>query len=342
MGVLASCRLMSCEDDLGTLVMVAKYPMPNKSKTRLGKVIGYKESASFAMAMLEDLLHRYGTLDGVHRILLYAPLEARGKFEKLLESHMLQDAWELLPMTGGDNDPTSTDLGDRLKAALRRVRKLSKNSYGSTLTPATDTTSIAGKLKPSTSGTVGFVGSDCVDLSIFDIRNLLQTVSAGRGYDAMILPALDGGYVGLALSEDVPASVFDGVVWSDSTTCVSQLQALTRSGVKSVMIGDSFPDIDEIDDLRRLYKRLSKLSQEERTLNGVSRTWGILKTLSRQLQSNENVNDEKGEKHDVKEAKGVAGSSQEINKNALCAKNGDKDLTVDAVSPALKLQLQDA
>eukprot|EP00466_Bigelowiella_natans_P011614 jgi/Bigna1/141788/aug1.65_g16496 len=243
-------------NELGTLVLVAKFPTPKKSKTRLGKLIGYEESASFALAALEDLLCRYARLDGIQRVLLFAPTDARAKFESLLKKHRLQvfpyiESWALVPMLGGTGDTTSSDLGcilvqlpksyafsAMLKSALERVRNQIK---------AVKIATSSGTWRKAN---IAFIGSDCLELSPMDIRMLFGSVSSVSGWDATILPAKDGGYVALCLGENVPSTVFDGVKWSDRTTCVSQMQALSRNGVQRVHVGDTFEDIDELEDLK--------------------------------------------------------------------------------------------
>uniref|UniRef100_A0A6U2WUW6 DUF2064 domain-containing protein n=1 Tax=Lotharella globosa TaxID=91324 RepID=A0A6U2WUW6_9EUKA len=229
------CKCARGDTDLGTLVMVAKYPTPKRSKTRLGKKIGFDKSAAFARASLLDLLHRFTPLD-TRKVLLYAPLEAESLFSNLLEQEGLQHVWNLEPMTGGDNDTSSSDLGDRLKCALETVRRTAR--------------------KQGSVESVAFIGYDCLDLSLRDVRNLLLRVTEGPEYQAAIIPANDGGYVALALSGDVPSTVFEGVKWSAESTCISQLQALSRDRVTRIHIGQSMSDIDEIDDLRKFKDRL--------------------------------------------------------------------------------------
>jgi len=60
---------------------------------------------------------------------------------------------------------------------------------------------------------------------------------------------------------------------------VSQMQALSRNGVQRVHVGDTFEDIDELEDLKALFERTSKLSTEERQLRSISRTYCFLKNM---------------------------------------------------------------
>ncbi|GAB5369401.1 hypothetical protein AAMO2058_001401300 [Amorphochlora amoebiformis] len=262
-----ACRRPS--DDLGILVLVSKFPTPKKSKTRLGKHIGYKESAQFAHAGLVDLLHRFHEVKGLKKVLLYAPIEAESKFKSLLNTEQLTDSWRLLPMGGGDNDPTATDLGDRLKQGLIACRRMSRNPLAS----------------------VCFIGSDCPDITPEHLKMLFRRVNRARGNSASILPAADGGYVALALSAGVPATVFDDVLWSDPMTFVSQLQALSRNEVSSIHVGDTLTDIDNIEDIRDFHRRLSLLSTEERLSHGYQRTWAALMPFADTLTYRETSDD---------------------------------------------------
>ena len=73
---------------------------------------------------------------------------------------------------------------------------------------------------------------------------------------AAICPATDGGYVLLGLPCDAPSSVFDDVLWSSEETLKSQCAALTREDVK-YEVGATYSDVDEIEDLVALRKRIS-------------------------------------------------------------------------------------
>ena len=68
-----------------TLIMVAKYPQPNKCKTRLAARIGADGAAAFARAALCDLLERLAAEEALsRRVLLFAPVDQREVFDCIL------------------------------------------------------------------------------------------------------------------------------------------------------------------------------------------------------------------------------------------------------------------
>ena len=99
--------------------------------------------------------------------------------------------------------------------------------------------------------------------------------------EAYICPASDGGYVMLSLPSIVPAGVFDDVEWSSQHTCVSQIEALRRSGL-TVRVGPTLHDIDTPIDVQRLLE----LSYGQDTTVWIrelcTRTLSTLKELNRE------------------------------------------------------------
>ena len=112
------------------------------------------------------------------RVLLFAPASARSQFEQLLQQHHIplasssssssQLGWRLVPMIEGDLK--SSDLGEKLKAALNTVREQGL----------------------STSSVV-FIGNDCPELSTQLVHQAM--IDAATHARAFIAPASDGGYV---------------------------------------------------------------------------------------------------------------------------------------------------
>ena len=101
------------------------------------------------------------------------------------------------------------------------------------------------------------------------------TATTGEAY---ICPATDGGYVMLSLPGEAPSGIFDDVEWSTQNTCISQIQALRRSGV-SVRVGPTFHDIDTPEDVRRLLTMAHEPSTSVWTQQQCGRTLSILKEL---------------------------------------------------------------
>ena len=63
------------------------------------------------------------------------------------------------------------------------------------------------------------------------------------------------------------ASLFEGVRWSSSDTCSSQAQALGRAGLRTVVMGPTYHDCDEIGDVLGLELRLRAAAAPSRCAN---------------------------------------------------------------------------
>ncbi|GMI14908.1 hypothetical protein TrVE_jg6043 [Triparma verrucosa] len=229
------------------LVLVAKYPTPGKSKTRLSAAVGSSETHNLANAFLLDTLctlsnvelqsHTVNASQNVSKInkyVLYAPRSAEKKMRSLVNEAMDgmdpplgRDEWTLLPMVDADG-LTSSQLTVKLKDGLEQVR------------------SIEGDGAP-----VAFVGMDSPTLTSAEVAQSLEVAAKGKSY---IKPAKDNGYVLITLSGRVDGAVFEGVRWSCDETFSSQARRLCAFG--EVVVGEPGFDIDEIDDLEELYKIL--------------------------------------------------------------------------------------
>lgn len=82
---------------------------------------------------------------------------------------------------------------------------------------------------------------------------------------AYVYPASDGGYTAIVLPRAArPADCFADVKWSAADTCLSQLAALSRAGLRCV-VGQTYDDVDELADLVALEKRMQVSYQTHRT-----------------------------------------------------------------------------
>lgn len=121
---VAGASATPAADDL--VVLVAKFPAPGRSKTRLAPLVGEQGAAAVARAMLADKLVELaeGRCSGVHRVLLFAPATAETDFRALLRSLGVEDRWRLVPMVQ-DRDLKDPNLGHKLAAGLRDARRWS-------------------------------------------------------------------------------------------------------------------------------------------------------------------------------------------------------------------------
>ena len=120
-------------------------------------------------------------------------------------------------------------------------------------------------------GRLVFIGSDCPELPPSELQAALHTCR--QPHAAHLCPADDGGYVLLGLPRDLyaadtaRASLFEGVRWSSSDTCSSQAKALARAGLRAVVVGPTYHDCDELEDVLGLEVRLRAAPAPSRCAN---------------------------------------------------------------------------
>ncbi len=97
---------------------------------------------------------------------------------------------------------------------------------------------------------VVLIGTDCPEL---DARRLAETCAELDRHDAVIHPALDGGYVLLGLRR-FHSSVFSGIEWSTPSVARATIGRIKALGW-SCHLGATLQDIDEPEDLKALSPR---------------------------------------------------------------------------------------
>ncbi|KAG8464676.1 hypothetical protein KFE25_010044 [Diacronema lutheri] len=231
------------------LVLVAKYPTPGASKTRLAASgLGDARTAEVARAMLLDVLARHARAGPrVQRVLLFSPPDGAhaDKFARLLrEAGCAEGDWTLVPMRS--TDARSSNLTAVLMDALTRVR--------ARFAPVSTTI---------------FIGADAPTVGEDAVR---AAIVAGLDGRAHLCPAEDGGYTLLGVPADAPASIFAGVRWSAATTAISQAARLAEAGVR-VDIGATFVDVDDAASFEDLREKLAA-DDGQRAL--CSRVWALI------------------------------------------------------------------
>jgi rSAM/selenodomain-associated transferase 1 len=92
---------------MNALLVVAREPIPGKTKTRLSPPLTPDEAAQLYEMFLLDTLEIMRQVEDVHRFIVYLPLEANGYFRKLAPD------FQLLPQKG-------SNLGARLDNSLKQ------------------------------------------------------------------------------------------------------------------------------------------------------------------------------------------------------------------------------
>lgn len=99
------------------------------------------------------------------------------------------------------------------------------------------------------------MGSDCPQLRRHRLRAAADALAA---HDAVLHPALDGGYALLGLSRFDP-SIFTGIPWSTASVASDTVARIQRLGWP-LHIGDTLRDVDEPEDL----DHLQELARDDR------------------------------------------------------------------------------
>jgi len=200
------------------ILVFARAPLAGRAKTRLVRALGRTGAARLAAQLLTRAL-------ACARAARLGPVELRcapharmAVFRRLAQRHRVR----LRGQGGGD-------LGARLYRgfcdALTRARA-----------------AIA-------------IGSDCPELTPRDLRAAAQALAAGAG--AALAPAVDGGYVLLALAR-APRAVFTNIGWGGASVCVQTERALVGTGLAPVRLR-TLADVDRPSDLPRLRRRAPAL-----------------------------------------------------------------------------------
>ncbi len=193
------------------IVVFSKAPVPGEAKRRLIPALGAAGAAHLSARMIRRVVREAVASDiGTVNLWCAGGLE-HPVFEELSQIHGI----ERYPQAG-------EDLGERMRRALEAA--------------------VGGA-----GGSAVIVGTDCPDLtsSVFkEVAGLLRT------HDAVLGPALDGGYVLLAV-RSVNASLFENIPWSTGEVATLTRNAMRRLGWHWAEVGP-FPDIDRPGDLAHL------------------------------------------------------------------------------------------
>ena len=217
-----------------TVLVVAKAPVPGQVKTRIGELIGAEGAADLAAAALLD------TLDAVR--------------------HAAPPGRRVVAVAG---DLSEASRGAELASALRGVQVISQRG-----------TDFAARLVAAHSDAAAFgtpvvqVGMDTPQLVADDLVALVSALDGehdptGLGADAVLGPAADGGWWGLALRTPGWAEPLRDVEMSTPVTGAATIRAL-RAGGARVTLGHELSDVDTWDDARQVARTLCRTSSDDR------------------------------------------------------------------------------
>lgn len=193
------------------IIVFAKAPIPGEVKTRLLPHMEAREAAALYQKLIWHSL-KTAVESHVGPVELWcAPSTDHPFFRECGENFRI----ELHPQAGGD-------LGRRMGDAFRRTLEKADTAI--------------------------LVGTDCPSLSSEHLREAATFLY--QGYQAVIAPAEDGGYVLMGLLQ-YNASLFEGIAWGTGTVLEETRQRLERLGWNWHELPEQW-DVDRPEDVERL------------------------------------------------------------------------------------------
>jgi rSAM/selenodomain-associated transferase 1 len=193
------------------LLLFAKAPIPGQVKTRLAGKLGQRGAARLYRQLLQQTLAMV-TSAPLCPVQLWCTPDIRHGFF----SSCRRDYGVTLRRQRG------ADLGQRMHHALTTA--LQDSPY-----------------------TV-LIGGDCPSLGVAELHYALAVLAAG--WDAVLGPAADGGYVLIGLRRPC-AALFRNIIWGGNTVLAATRQRLRRAGLNWAELPPGW-DVDRPADLHRL------------------------------------------------------------------------------------------
>jgi rSAM/selenodomain-associated transferase 1 len=192
------------------IIIFAKAPLPGLAKTRLIPALGAEGAARLARRMLDHSLYEA----------LAAGADA---VELCMTPHPKDKAWL------GIEPPPPVMLSDQGDGILgERLARASERAL-------------------STSDRVVLIGTDCPTLDAAILRDAIEALQTR---DAVMVPAMDGGYVLLGFKRFDPG-LFEGIAWSTSSVAEATRQKIAELSWR-LREFTALRDIDEPEDLQYL------------------------------------------------------------------------------------------
>lgn len=235
------------------LVVMAKAPVAGLAKTRLAPALGAEGAAALAQRLLQHTLAQAAAAGFDRLLLCVTPDEPHPLLLQAAQAHGAHWA----PQGAGD-------LGQRMRRAFDRAWGArgdgtgegpndgsNDGAHGSSHDSAHGSANDPAHGSPDPRpAAVLMVGTDAPAL---DRTRLREAAAALRTHEAVVVPALDGGYalIGLARQPCAPAALFDGVAWSTGAVLAQTLTRLQALGLRTAVLAP-VADIDEPADLVHL------------------------------------------------------------------------------------------
>lgn len=196
------------------IIVFVKYPAPGRVKTRLAETLGEELAASLYSHFVKDILEHLTNITYADVRICYDPAHSEAEYAQWLGGKE-----QYLPQQG-------SDIGERMKHAMQKAYA---DGYSR----------------------VVLMGSDIPD---FPPELLKKTVLDLGSNDAVIGPALDGGYFLIGFREDAFfPEVFDAIPWSTEHVFQPTLERMFERDL-NVQILPEWHDIDTIWDVNVLLR----------------------------------------------------------------------------------------
>ena len=218
------------------LVLLAKPPLPGRSKTRLAAEIGVAAAARVAEALLHATITLCESIaerspDGDLKLVL-AYTDSEDWFVPALSR-----AWRLIEQRGAD-------LGERMESVLADLGQADGDR-------------------------AVLIGMDCPHMPS---QRVAEAFEALGGADAVLGPCEDGGYYLLGVRGALPDRVLEGVPWGTAAAFDRTASALEAAKLSVTCLPSGY-DVDTARDLHRLVSETaadssSRLADLARKLSG--------------------------------------------------------------------------
>lgn len=192
------------------LLVFCKAPIPGQVKTRLMPALSAEQAADAHRQLTEMTLRRAFQLPLCAVELCCAPDANHPFFRQCASDYSLT-----LTVQRGNN------LGERMHNAFSDALSRYRHAL--------------------------LIGCDCPSLTAEDLRQALQALI--DGYDAVIAPAEDGGYVLIGLSRPQPI-LFNDVPWGSERVMVDTYCRAEEGGLSLYVLPQQW-DVDSISDWQR-------------------------------------------------------------------------------------------
>lgn len=226
---------MSRSQGLCCLGMLARYPQPGRTKTRLAQSIGARSAAELSACFTADLIARCQLL-AEHFVVAATP-------ETPASREWFQ---QRLGTIGRLTFQSEGSLGRRIERLCSEIRELVAGpSFDSDLSPGTGVaTEFALRIV--------LIGSDSPDLPSEYIQEAFSKLNF---CDVVFSPASDGGFVLVGLSCPC-GQIFNDIRWSTEDTLHDAVEAARAAG-RSVQLLPEWYDVDRVEDLKKLAASLN-------------------------------------------------------------------------------------